>query len=56
MVVENNEFIFRKRMYDRGRVVEDKGVIRVAEYSSSRCFLEVVEDRSRKTLVLLIQK
>lgn len=54
--VEIDESKFGKRKYHRGRQVDGKWVFGGVERESSRCFLEIVSDRSRDTLIPLIEK
>ena len=55
-IVDIDESKIGKRKCNRGRAVEGKWVYGGVERNSNRCFLEVIEDRSRETLVPLIQK
>ena len=55
-VVEIDESKFGKRKYHRGKRVEGVWVFGGIERDSKRCFFEIVENRSTKTLIPLIKK
>ncbi|XP_035220542.1 uncharacterized protein LOC118193551, partial [Stegodyphus dumicola] len=56
MAVEIDESKFGKRKYNRGRRVNGKWVFGGIERESGKCFSEVVEDRSRETLLEVIRR
>jgi hypothetical protein len=56
VIVEINESKFVKRKYNRGQRVDGCWVFGGIERDSKKCFFEIVEDRSRNTLLPIIQK
>jgi ISXO2-like transposase domain len=54
-IVEIDESKFGKRKYNRGRRVEGRWVLGGVERGSKKCFLRVVEQRDKDTLVGIIK-
>lgn len=55
-LVQIDESKIGKRKYHRGHVVEGQWVFGGIEEDSSKCFIAMVEDRTEKTLLTLIQE
>ncbi|GFV58274.1 DDE_Tnp_IS1595 domain-containing protein [Trichonephila clavipes] len=55
MIVEIDESMFSKKKINRGKRVNGSWVFGGTERSSSKCFFQVVQDRSKDTLLQLIK-
>ena len=55
MIVEIDENKFGKRKFNRGKRVDGKWVFGGVERGSKNCFLKVVPDRSKETLLNVLQ-
>nr|XP_042902419.1 uncharacterized protein LOC122270154 [Parasteatoda tepidariorum] len=56
IIAEIDESKFGKRKYNRGKRVDGKWVFGGVERESRRCFFEVAPDRTKKTLLSIIEQ